>query len=78
MTRWLLLIATAAALLAAKHATAADFDLVVCRPDAPCFVKYRFDVSTACDLDLWSVANVMPKGTKIRCVAVRNHKEAKR
>lgn len=77
--RFLLALAAIFTVLAVKHATAADYDLVVCRPDKPCFVKYHFhDVVTACDTDLWSVANVEPKGTKLRCKPVRDTKEVRR
>lgn len=76
--RLLLALAAIFTVLAIKHATAADYDLVVCKPNTPCFVKYRFDISTACDLDLWSVANIMPKGTKTRCVPVKDTRAARR
>jgi hypothetical protein len=78
MTRYLLAIATILAMVAAKHATATDTAMIVCRPGEKCFIKYVFDVSTACDLDKWSVGNIQPKGTRLFCRPVRDTKEVRR
>lgn len=71
----LLVLAAHAAELDSRVAMTADhgpgFRVQECRPGESCRWRGRvFDNLTGCQVDLWSVANAAPKGTRTSCPKV--------
>lgn len=53
--------------MAAEQREPFQWALVMALPAKPAEVRHLFDSETACNLDLASTANVVPKATKLKC-----------